>query len=145
MIAKLFRIVLIACAVAASTAWAQTYPSKPIRMIVAFPAGGGSDIVGRIVAAKLGERLGQQVVVENRAGGGGSIGVESQTPVDGLQVSSVQGSPSSSQTTSRRPQQESAQNSMVQRLPSSLQSPSASQSGMLRQQPASQTSVVHSS
>ena len=45
-------------------------------MIVAFPAGGGSDIVGRIVAAKLGERLGQQVVVENRAGGGGSIGAE---------------------------------------------------------------------
>jgi tripartite-type tricarboxylate transporter receptor subunit TctC len=45
-------------------------------MIVAFPAGGGSDIVGRIVAAKLSERLGQQVVVENRAGGGGSIGTE---------------------------------------------------------------------
>jgi len=55
---------------------AQTYPSKPVRLIVAFPAGGGSDVVGRILAQKLGERLGQQMVVENRAGAGGSIGTE---------------------------------------------------------------------
>jgi tripartite-type tricarboxylate transporter receptor subunit TctC len=47
-----------------------------LRLIVAFPAGGGSDIVGRLLALKLGERLGQQVVVENRAGAGGSIGTE---------------------------------------------------------------------
>jgi tripartite-type tricarboxylate transporter receptor subunit TctC len=58
-------------------------------MIVAFPAGGGSDIVGRIVAAKLSERLGQQVVVENRAGGGGSIGAEAAAKAapDGYTVS----------------------------------------------------------
>lgn len=57
-------------------ALAQDYPNKQLRLIVAFPAGGGSDIVGRILALKLGERLGQQIVVENRAGAGGSIGTE---------------------------------------------------------------------
>jgi tripartite-type tricarboxylate transporter receptor subunit TctC len=72
----MLRILVAALLALAAPAWAQSYPSKPVRMIVAFPAGGGSDIVGRIVAAKLGERLGQQVVVENRAGGGGSIGAE---------------------------------------------------------------------
>jgi tripartite-type tricarboxylate transporter receptor subunit TctC len=56
--------------------FAQDFPSKPSRLIVPFPAGGGSDIVGRIVAQKLGELYGQQVVVENRAGAGGSIGTE---------------------------------------------------------------------
>ncbi len=48
----------------AAPAWAQSYPSRPIRLIVLFPPGGGNDIVGRIVAAKLGEGLGQQVVVD---------------------------------------------------------------------------------
>ena len=76
MIPKLFRIALTACIAASPAVLAQSYPTKPVRMIVAFPAGGGSDIVGRIVAAKLSEKLGQQVVVENRAGGGGSIGAE---------------------------------------------------------------------
>jgi tripartite-type tricarboxylate transporter receptor subunit TctC len=55
---------------------AQTYPSKPLRLIVPFPAGGGSDVIGRIVALKLTERFSQQVVVDNRAGAGGSIGTE---------------------------------------------------------------------
>jgi tripartite-type tricarboxylate transporter receptor subunit TctC len=55
---------------------AQSYPSRPLRMIIPFPAGGGSDAVGRIAAPKLGERLGQQIVVDNRAGAGGSIGTE---------------------------------------------------------------------
>ena len=52
------------------------YPSKPIRLIVGFPPGGSTDIVGRIVALKLGERLGQQVIVENKGGAGGTIGAE---------------------------------------------------------------------
>lgn len=70
----LLAICLALCAW--SDAPAQTFPTKPVRLIVPFPAGGGSDVVGRIVALKLGEVLGQQVVVDNRPGAGGSIGTE---------------------------------------------------------------------
>src|SRR5688572_1853768 len=55
---------------------AQTYPAKAVRLIVPFPAGGGSDIVGRIMAQRLTAQLKQQVFVDNRAGAGGSIGTE---------------------------------------------------------------------
>jgi tripartite-type tricarboxylate transporter receptor subunit TctC len=66
-----------AFAIALPAAHAQSdYPSKPVRMIVPFPAGGSTDIVGRIVAQKLGEKLGQQVIVDNRGGAGGTIGTE---------------------------------------------------------------------
>src|SRR6266480_6015191 len=72
--------VLKACALAAlaipASAHAQVYPAKPVRMIVAYPPGGGTDIVGRMVAQKLGESLGQSVVVENRGGASGNIGTE---------------------------------------------------------------------
>jgi tripartite-type tricarboxylate transporter receptor subunit TctC len=57
-------------------AHSQTYPVRPIRLMVPFPAGGGSDTMGRVVGARLGERLGQQIVVENRPGAGGSIGAD---------------------------------------------------------------------
>ena len=53
---------------------AQAWPAKPIRLIVPFPPGGSTDIVARIVAQKLSERLGQSIVIENRGGAGGTIG-----------------------------------------------------------------------
>src|SRR5882672_9011967 len=72
--------VLKACALAAlaisAAAHSQVYPSRPIRLIVAYPPGGGTDIVGRMVAQKLGETFGQSVVVENRGGASGNIGTE---------------------------------------------------------------------
>ena len=70
------------------SAFAQSYPAKQVRLVVPFPAGGGSDVVGRIVAQKLGERVGQQVIVDNRAGAGGSIGTETvvKSPPDGYTV-----------------------------------------------------------
>src|SRR5437899_6086691 len=71
---------LTACVLAAlalpAIAHGQSYPARPIRMIVAYPPGGGTDIVGRVVAHKLAEVLGQAVVVENRGGASGNIGTE---------------------------------------------------------------------
>jgi tripartite-type tricarboxylate transporter receptor subunit TctC len=65
---------VVGLALFGSAVFAQTYPVKPIRMIVTFPAGSGADIVARTVGQKMAESLGQQVVVDNRAGAGGIIG-----------------------------------------------------------------------
>jgi tripartite-type tricarboxylate transporter receptor subunit TctC len=67
---------VVACALALSPAHAQRYPVKPVRFIVPFSPGSGSDTIARIVAAGLPEALAQQVVVDNRAGAAGNIGAE---------------------------------------------------------------------
>jgi len=59
-----------------STVQAQSWPARPMRVIVPFPAGGGTDLVGRLVAAKLADDLGQPAVVDNRPGAGGVIGAD---------------------------------------------------------------------
>src|SRR6266404_781328 len=60
----------------ARTAWAQSYPSRPVRFVVGFAAGGGGDLATRLMAQWLSERLGQQFFVENRVGAGGNLGTE---------------------------------------------------------------------
>ena len=87
------RSLRLACAIivgalAASAAFAQPYPSKPIRVIVPFPAGGAVDTLARMVAAKLQEAVGQPVIVENRAGAGGNTGAAevAKAPPDGYTI-----------------------------------------------------------
>src|SRR5258707_4050407 len=70
---KRFFILLV---FAFSAASAQAYPAKPVKIVVAFPPGGGNDFIARFVAARLSASMGQQFVVENRPGAGGTIGVE---------------------------------------------------------------------
>ena len=85
----------LACAIAAAAAaWSplavlgQAFPAKPVRMIIGFPAGSSSDVVGRLVAQKMSEGLGQQVIFENRPGAGGNIGAEfiAKSPADGYSL-----------------------------------------------------------
>lgn len=69
----------LVCMIACMSAWpafAQSYPTKPVHLIVPFPAGGVTDLVGRIIAQRLSEGLGQPVVVENKGGGAGAIGAQ---------------------------------------------------------------------
>jgi tripartite-type tricarboxylate transporter receptor subunit TctC len=70
------RLLIVLLWALAVPALAQPYPSKPVRLIVPYPPGGGNDTLGRLFAAKLGERTGQQFVVENRPGAGAMIGTE---------------------------------------------------------------------
>jgi tripartite-type tricarboxylate transporter receptor subunit TctC len=80
------RTALAAAVLAASSsAFAQAYPNKPVKVIIPFPPGGTLDVVGRMLAGKLGEQMGQTFVVENRAGGNGTIGSDAvaKAPADG--------------------------------------------------------------
>ena len=76
---------LAALPVASRIAVAETYPSRPVRVLVATSAGGGTDLVARFIAQWLTERLGQSFFVENRPGGGNNIGTEmaARSPADG--------------------------------------------------------------
>lgn len=82
---------VVAAGLTVSTAYAQSeakpagYPAKPVKMIVAYPAGGSADLVTRVIGQKLSERIGQPVVVDNRPGAAGNIGVEvaAKSPGDG--------------------------------------------------------------
>ena len=80
---------------ATSTSPGQAYPNKAIRMIVPFPAGGGVDFMGRILAQKLAERVGQQVVIDNRAGSNGIIGLQALMAAapDGYTIASASAGP----------------------------------------------------
>ena len=69
-------VLLAACLPLAGTAHADDYPSRAVRMVVPFAPGGASDIVGRIIQPKMSQEFGQQIVIDNRAGASGNIGVE---------------------------------------------------------------------
>src|SRR3982074_184818 len=82
---KVKRLLKVIGFALATTAWAQPYPSKPIRIIVPFVPGGNVDITARTVAPALGDALGQPVVVENRPGAAGMVGAQAMmgSPADG--------------------------------------------------------------
>src|SRR5246500_5796504 len=75
---KFFHLAAGAAALSAVSriAWAQTYPTRPVRLIVPFGPAGATDITARLIGQWLSERLGQQFVIENRPGGGGNIATE---------------------------------------------------------------------
>jgi tripartite-type tricarboxylate transporter receptor subunit TctC len=79
------RKILAALTLVWGTALAQTYPTKPVRLIVTYPPGGSSDLMARVFGAKLGELWGQQVVIESKPGAAGAIGTEytARQPADG--------------------------------------------------------------
>ena len=78
-------LAFLACIAAVTHVHAQSYPSKPVRVVIPWPPGGSNDVVGRLVMQKLAQAMGQQFVVDNRAGAAGSIGAElvAKAPPDG--------------------------------------------------------------
>ena len=73
---RIATLALIAGLLSPASAWAQGYPTKPIKLIVPFPAGGPADLFARVLGNLMGAELGQQIVIENRAGVGGMAGVD---------------------------------------------------------------------
>src|SRR5216683_356324 len=90
-VAAALGLILLAPAVAAAQGW----PQKPVKMIVPFPAGGGTDFIARLAAKHLADRLGQQVFVENRAGANGAVGLQAlmQSDPDGYTISTCSDTP----------------------------------------------------
>jgi tripartite-type tricarboxylate transporter receptor subunit TctC len=82
---RVFAAFIAGMLCAASVAWSQAYPAKPVRVIVPFPPGGANDIVARILLPKLSEQMGQSFIIENRSGAGGTTGsaVMAQSRPDG--------------------------------------------------------------
>ncbi|MFN7086500.1 MAG: Bug family tripartite tricarboxylate transporter substrate binding protein, partial [Burkholderiales bacterium] len=95
----IWRALMLACGALSlypvAAAAQQPWPSKPLRLIVPFPAGGGVDFIGRIVGQKLAERLGQQVVIENRPGANAILGLEvlKSSPPDGYTIAAASAGP----------------------------------------------------
>src|SRR5687768_7275814 len=91
MIRATLRLVFLACVLSSSIAAAQQYPTRPIRWIVPLPPGATADIITRLVAQKLGEALGQQVVVDNRPGGVFTVGSEiiAKAPAEGYTIGTL--------------------------------------------------------
>ena len=81
-------LALLAAALLSLAAHAQSYPNRPVRFIVSFPPGGSSDLIARAIAPHMSERMGQPVLVENRPGAGGNIGVDAvaKSPPDGYTI-----------------------------------------------------------
>lgn len=73
---NVLQILGAGASLAPMASWSQSYPSRPIKVIIPFPPGGPTDVLGRIVAQKLGERLGQNVVIDNKPGASGMIGAD---------------------------------------------------------------------
>ena len=86
-LSPVFRLVAVASLITASlAAQAQSWPERPVRLVVPFPAGGATDLVARVIAQRVSRDIGQQVIVDNKAGAGGTIGsVEvAKAAADGL-------------------------------------------------------------
>jgi len=85
---------LVLAAATAGTSFSQNYPTKPVRIIAPFAPGGGTDFIARLIAQKLTERIGQQVIVENKPGAGGNLGAEFavKSPPDGYTLLLIAGS-----------------------------------------------------
>src|SRR5215218_6934090 len=84
---RLMCFLFMALAASAAVA-ADAYPNKPVRWVVPFPPGGGTDLISRTIAAKLSEAWGVQVVADNRPGGGGTLGmgIAAKLPADGYAI-----------------------------------------------------------